>query len=185
MDNKESELLVKAIQHATMSGESLLTGKVIAVDEDENTCDVDIDGDAPVMFGVRLRAVVDTTTDGIIQIPAIDSAVLIGKLTTSLWCVLVFSQIHKYKFKIDSQTLIIDADGFVFNEGNLGGMVKIEALVDKLNAIENRMNELETNYKTHNHAHPQGPTTAFVVPYTSASLVITNKADLENEKIKQ
>jgi hypothetical protein len=31
-----------------------------------------------------------------------------------------------------------------------------------------------TNYKSHNHTHPQGPTTGLIVPYTGA-----NQADAE------
>ncbi len=186
MDNKDSEALVKAIKNATMSGEQLLTGKVVAVDEAENTCDVDIDGDAPTIFGVRLRAIVDNTTDGIIQIPAIDSSVLIGKLTTSLWCVLVFSKIDKCKLKIGSQTLIIDDNVFIFNDGGLDGMVKINPLVDKISAIENKLNSVIQKLVAWIPVPNDGGAAlkALVASLTPIT-PITQKSDLENEKIKQ
>jgi hypothetical protein len=44
-------------------------------------------------------------------------------------------------------------------------------LTSKLNELISKFNDLLTNYKTHNHTHPQGPTTGLIVPYTGANQV--------------
>jgi hypothetical protein len=64
-------------------------------------------------------------------------------------------------------------------------MVKINDLVTKINAIENKLNAFMTHYKTHIHPHPQGNTLSPSPAFGEQNLTLTQKQDLENEKIKQ
>jgi len=69
------------------------------------------------------------------------------------------------------------------------GVIKIKEQQDKLNELKSTVNDLITkfndllsNYKTHNHNHPQGATTGLLVPYTGtnqSNAADFNKADYE------
>ncbi|WP_165025648.1 hypothetical protein [Dysgonomonas sp. ZJ279] len=71
----------------------------------------------------------------------------------------------------------------VFNGGENLGLAKIKELTDKLNVIETAFNSLLSDYKSHNHQHPQGPTTSFVIPPTIRDLTKTEVSDIENKII--
>ena len=184
-ETKESEELVQAIRNAVAISSSFATGKVKEVDAQNFTCDVAFDNDVADMPSVRLKAVIDNKDFGLIEIPKVDSEVIIFKLTTSQWVVIKTSELDSIHLKIGENTLKINSDGFTFNGGELDGLVKVNELVQKLNAIENKVNDLIAHYKTHNHAHPNGPTTAFVSPFTGSNLTLTQKNNLENPLIKQ
>ncbi|MCC8154679.1 MAG: hypothetical protein LIP01_11015 [Tannerellaceae bacterium] len=72
----------------------------------------------------------------------------------------------------------------IFNGGSQGGLIRIEKLTDKLNALTEIVNDFITAYKSHNHTHPQGNTTGFLTGGTVNSATSFNKADYENTKIK-
>ena len=73
------------------------------------------------------------------------------------------------------------------------GLIKIKEQQDKLNELKSTVNDLImkfnsllTNYKTHNHTHPQGPTTGLLVPYTGtnqSNAADFNKSDYELKDI--
>ncbi|WP_448529201.1 hypothetical protein [Raineya sp.] len=184
METKAAERLVAAIKKVSNASATLATGKVVSIDAETHTCDIELDSEGADIFGVRLRAVVDDA-NGLILVPKINSEVVIAKINTSQWVVVATAELESIKILIGSQTLIIDENGFVFNEGNLGGLVKLNDLVSKLNAIENKVNSIISHYNSHNHAHPQGPTTGLLVPFSDGNLTLTQKSDLENQHIKQ
>ena len=71
---------------------------------------------------------------------------------------------------------------------SLGGLIKIEDLVGKLNDIENKVNDLITKFNTHTHVYAPGPlppvpTAPPLTPETPIA-PITLKSDLENEAVK-
>jgi hypothetical protein len=154
--------------------ESVL-GTVTEIDQDNKTCTVKPVDDLPDLLEVRLSAVVSPES-GIVAVPSIGSFVIVGQTAREQPHILMMSEIDSYQ--------LIANDTIQFNDGENGGLVKVSDLVSKLNAIEDKVNELITNYKAHNHVHPNGPTTAFVVPYTGNNLTNTQVSDLENENVK-
>lgn len=76
-----------------------------------------------------------------------------------------------------------------------GGLVKVESLVNKVNAIENKVNSLAAKYNTHTHAvsvvtacatgtgSGSGTSATTSAPETG-TLQNTTKSDIENEKVK-
>jgi hypothetical protein len=98
--------------------------------------------------------------------------------------------------KTGEKALLIQEDGVVLNDGAFGGLVKVEALVSKLNALETevsglkaRLALLETTYNTHTHvASSVGAPTATPLPVVSAgdgaALQQTVRGDVENEHVK-
>lgn len=100
-------------------------------------------------------------------------------------------ELTKDKLEIinDKQSLKLTADEMLFNGGKLGGLIKIQALTDKLNRLENKLNGLISKYNAHTHPvppHAPGgaavttPTTSTDTPLTP----LTKRSDYENKKVK-
>ncbi len=163
-------------------------GFVVSVDKPKALCKVKLlENEAVVLENVRLQAIDNEQDNGILFFPKIESSVIVAKLDyVDSYFVAMLSEVEEVSWKLDGvERLKITENEIVFNEGNKGAMVEIGKLKSRLNAIEQAFNELLNHYKTHNHAHPQGPTTGFLVSSTQANIAITNIADLENPNIKQ
>ncbi len=185
--------------------------RVKSVNKDEMECTVTLISNEDLEIEeVNLKAVIDGTQNGFIRIPKADSVVLISPIenTDGDHYVVMYSDIDEILFvQNDKEILNIDDEGnilflndaeagsalrvessgnVIFHEGENNGLIIIQNLVDKLNNIENKLNDLINDYTTHNHAHPQGPTTAFFPPPPPiiSALVETQVADLENDKVK-
>lgn len=178
---------------------------VDAVDIPTRTCTVTTTGDrAPVQFtNVQLMPSVD---DGLLLIPAIDSTVIVSYNTFNQPFVLLFSELEKVllvagennaSFQVDKNGLVLEInqtslkiqDGkTIFNEGQLGGMVKVAELTQKLNNLENLVNNLITKYNSHTHILTLSTGTGSAAPTTTTetgTLTPTQRADIENEKVTQ
>lgn len=71
------------------------------------------------------------------------------------------------------------------NDGDFGGLVKVEQLVSRLNAIENAFNSFLTEYKTHIHSvNVAGAVTVNLTPpSTQTSIETTQRDQLENTEV--
>lgn len=181
------ELAIKKIARKMQFSE-IVTG--IAKNVTETTCEVHREG-SPVIFDVRLNAIDDSLESYVTIYPAVDSNVIVGIIEGQKTeaVVLRCSEVERIKIKIGEMTLVFDAQGAVFNEGNFKGLVKIEELITKINRIESKL-------KSHKHAYVPYPSGAPATPVltTSASAAVppdstlvfdnTQISDLENEKIK-
>jgi hypothetical protein len=142
------------------------------VDETNFTCDVDpIDG-GPTMHSVRLKPAVDESDSGFIAIPAAGSDVIVALVNNNdnYAYVTVFGKVKKYLIKTE-------ADGVIELQGNeLGGLVKIETLVEKINTLESKFN-------SHTHS---GVTTGAGISGVPTMLIepLTQRDELENTKVK-
>jgi hypothetical protein len=146
------------------------------------TCDVvSVSTDLPIP-DVRLKAHLEGD-NGIIVKPAKDSFVLVAFLSSRDAYVAMCDKVDSVSIKIGSTTFEMDKDYIKMNGGSLKGLIKILSLVDRMNAIEDFCNNLLTDYKAHNHNHPQGATTTFVVPPQLGNVEKTKVDDLENKKI--
>ena len=85
-------------------------------------------------------------------------------------------------------------ENIVIGDGSKSqGVLKIQEQTEKLNELKSTVNDLITkfnnlltDYKTHNHTHPQGPTTGLLVPYTGGNqnnASAFNKSDYELQDI--
>ena len=86
---------------------------------------------------------------------------------------------------INSDLVKADAQSWVFNGGDLGGLIKIEQLVSKINALEDKVNSLSTSYNNHIHPYPglPGLTATTTIPSVE-TLSKTTVSELEDAKIK-
>lgn len=174
---------------------------VDAVDETARTVDCSpIDGDAPLL-GVNLQANQESG-DGIVLFPAVDSYVVVAFLEPSVAVVVLTEKVDKIVLKIgDTTAEVIDgqidiavqsikaqmtSDGVTFNDGTLGGLVVSEKLAQKLNALEQDINNLKTAIAAWVPVVNDGGAAlkTAITAWTGQQLMTTVAADLENEKVK-
>lgn len=81
----------------------------------------------------------------------------------------------------------VTSDEITFNGGDNGGLVKVKELTDKLNAIEDDINNLKQSIIAAPNVPNDGGAAfkAALTPWTEKRLKRTNKSDYENDKIKQ
>ena len=165
------------------SGQLCLSGEVKSVEG--STCTVDVSGIA--LKGCRLRALIDDN-DHVLLCPRIGSQVLLLDLSNGQkrhLLVLSCSEVERVQMQIGSTKLQIDNAGVVINGGELGGMVKINQLTQKLN-------ELVNAYNAHTHTTAASGSitsgTAVATTGTAAATASTaqpfNASDYENTKVK-
>lgn len=118
-----------------------LVGTVTAVDEDARTIDVQpIDGSAEIL-DVKLQANISGGA-GLVLIPEEDSEVIITFLSKDTAYMALALEVSK---------VILDCDEITINGGDNGGLINIEALVDKINALEDAHNGLVSSFNQHTH----------------------------------
>jgi hypothetical protein len=93
--------------------------------------------------------------------------------------------------EVDSTSMKLSKNGVIFNGGELGGMVAIEKLTAKLNALKDTLNNLVTAFNSHIHTTTAttgaSTTPGIISPITTQaqSAEAFSKTDYENEKVKQ
>lgn len=138
-----------------------LDASVISVDMGNRTCEVEcVSGKAKNKLTVRLMCAVG---DGVLVKPTVGSTVgvLLSKSVEPI--------IYQYS----------DVDEIVLRGGDLGGLVKVNELVERLNKIENLVNDFSTKYNLHKHTANNTPTTDIF----SQTLSNTTVNQLENKTI--
>ena len=158
------------------AGPLVLHGTVRGVDG--CTCRVEVNG--LLLDGVRLRAVVDDA-DHLVLRPAVGSQVLLLDLSGGHkrhLLVLACSEVERVEMQMGRTTLRIDSAGVVINGGDLGGLVKIDQLTQKLNDLVNAYNAHTHTVATTGTAGAQNGTAAVTAstaqPFSSADYEDTN-----------
>lgn len=163
------------------------TAEVIeAPDEDNRTCKVRgvLDGSEMEYSGVNLSM---ERNDGVIEVPAVDSTVLVCRTPDGELYVIKCSDISKWIVYIDNQnSFVFDSSGFILNGGLYGGFVKVGELVIKINALENLVNSILTALKTTTIPLAPSGTYPFAPLYAALNVIapITTEFDLENTAAK-
>lgn len=145
----------------------LTQGEVVAVDD--LTCTVKI-GDAEIE-GVRLRASLTGRDRQILTVPKVGSSVTLGCLTADLNNLVVLQ--------------VDEVEKIIINGGELGGLINIQELTDKINALVEAFNG-------HTHLIPTGGVVTsagpninpVTVPAVTKKAAKLNKKDYEDETIK-
>jgi len=153
--------------------------EVQSVSREQRTCSCTTIGtNAEIDFPeVRLMAEVD---DGFLKIPAVGSTVLIGYSKRVAPFVLLFSELDEVQVISGAAGFQLRKDGTIaLNDGAFGGLVQVEKLVERLNAIEEALADLMLKYNTHVHASSGAPTTML-----SEKLVVpTQRQQIENTQV--
>jgi hypothetical protein len=153
---------------------SSVMAQVVSVDIDTATCVCQLIGGVTTaeLKTVNLMAEND---DGLLLVPAVGSTVIVIWTKRMLPFVAMFSEISD---------VYLNASGVVeINQGTYGGLVKVQDLVTKMNAIENKLNSIIASYNAHIHPDPvSGSTGVPTVPITG-TLTPTIVADIENPNV--
>ena len=138
------EAIKEALRTFATTAPATLTGTIKAVDETNATATVDI-GNGLLLEDVRLRATIDGNK-GFYLIPAIDSSAFLLRIESSDEFLAVgFSTVDKVVFKGENTGLTITNDQIIFNNNELESYgIDINSLRDKLNTIEQHINDLKT-----------------------------------------
>lgn len=138
---KEERQLVDALEQLVRDaspGVPSFLAKVNSVNETDYLCNVTINGGA-VIEDARLRAVINSTSP-MVMTPVVGSYVLITRIErTSEWVVIAFDQVDKVIWNV--KDVKVNADTFKFNEGENGGIVISEKLVNYLTALEQAVSQ--------------------------------------------
>ena len=113
-----------------------------------------------VYSNVRLQA---NPGNGVLIIPAVGSYVIVGRLTGDAGYI----------------AMVSDADSIQLLDGSYGGLIKIDDLVNSLNALEKYTRDMTIAYDAHTHGGSV-PVPALPAP---AGVPDTSKATLENDLI--
>lgn len=144
--------------------------KVISVDKDKGTCDVHLETDDIDLYGVKLSA--DGSNSGILIVPKVDTYVVV-------------STIHNDGNQ-NYLALVGEVDEIIMRGGSLGGLVKVQDLTDKLNALEKDLNSLKQVFTAWQPVAQDGGAAlkAAAATWSGDQITETKKEDLENDKIK-
>ena len=89
--------------------------------------------------------------------------------------------------KVDQvDQLLINTNSTKFNNGNLGGMVKVVNLVSQLNNLENKLNNFIADYNIHTHSGVAvGLGMSGTILTEGTPIKLTVRTDIENTAIQQ
>lgn len=171
-------------------------GEVISVNETENSCNVER-SEGVVYYNVRLNSIINEDEKGIVFIPKKGSKVLVERLggSNELY-VSLYSSLTKIKSNIGEFSLSITEDGIdleskkiTINGGDNGGLIKIEELTDKINALVDKFNnhthmlDIGTVNVTGSQSAQSNPA-SISVPAIMSKATKLSKSDYENKDIK-
>ncbi|HUM50491.1 MAG TPA: hypothetical protein PK431_01710 [Chitinophagales bacterium] len=180
--SKTAADIISKLKQITHRDNDTMIGTVTEIDSDKGTIEVDVDG--LTYYEVQLKSIVKNGVKGAKVVPAKDSVVIVERIGKSNELfVTMCSEVESILWEIEDMKYFVDKDGFVFNDGNNKGMVKITELVEKLNNLENKVNQLVTWSSTHTHPVPSLGTSGTAVGVTGI-LTTTQVSDIENENVK-
>lgn len=178
--------------------------RVDSIDKEARTIDCSpINDEAPIL-GVNLQANQQQRV-GICVFPVVGSYVVVTFTADGAAAfVSLFDEIESAEVVIGLSKVVIDNDGIRFdteemsehigkqdikiNGGQLGGLIIIQKLTDKLNELTNTVNKLVNAYNNHNHITTAtvgtGPVGQISPPQVYADLAKAfNKNDYEDTKV--
>jgi hypothetical protein len=156
--------------------------EVVSVDTSKRTCVVATVNSDMEIKDVHLMAGIN---DGMLLIPTVGSQVVIiySKMTTPY--IALYSQLDKVICIVGDSGIEVTSDSIKLNDGSLGGLIKIEDLVSKINTIEQDINTLKTVFSGWAPVANDGGAAlkAAAATWFAQQLTTTTKSDLENTNI--
>ncbi len=159
---------------------------VDAVDREARTADcTPIDDSAPIL-DCNLQSV-QGSHEGVCIIPRVGSYVLVGLLVDgNAGTILLTDYVDAVYIGIADRSLEMTVDGININGGELGGMVKVEPLVARLNALEDELRNLKQAFTSWVPVPQDGGASlkADITPWAGTPVSQTSRRDLENALVK-
>lgn len=124
---------------------AVLSGKVIEVDTEARTANIDVDG--TTLPGVLLQPIIDNST-GIVIFPKVGATALCTyNAEYDGWILLQASDIDHIDIAVGDTSLSVSTDGIVINNGNNGGLVNVNTLKSAFNAVVTDITAIYTALK--------------------------------------
>ena len=194
-DKEVAELIRSIANKGQQTGSSfpVMSGTVVAgsVDMGACTCSVVLSVD-PVDFDGRTGILINGVSgnvNGVLFFPADGSNVWVAEIDgPDKWGIIKTTEVVECRFTVGSSKLSVKDGLMQFNDGSLGGMVKVAALTAKLNNLENIVNDLVAKYNTHTHILTLTSGTGTAAPTVTeetGTLTPTEQSDIENTAVKQ
>jgi len=163
----------------------LVSAEVDSVNISERTCNVTtVSGkNQTAIENVKLMSAID---DGVLFIPSIGSTVQVLFSNYNLPFVVQYSEIDKILFISGSSQLQIIDGKIMLNDGSKGGLIEVIPLVQKLNNLENLVNDLSTKFNSHTHILTLTSGTGTAAPTANPQTTVltqTKRNDIENTLI--
>ncbi len=168
---KQGEELIEKLKTLGRSPWIVQVATVKEVDTTKLSCTVELLSDETEIPNIRLKAGIDEIKDGLVQIPKVNSVVLIAMIN----------------FNIQTHVIVAfsEVEEAIFFNGENGGLVIIGELVTKLNNLESKVNDLISALQgvviplAPSGTYPFAPLFADILPLDE-----TTVDDLENDKVK-
>ncbi|WP_299460787.1 hypothetical protein [uncultured Microscilla sp.] len=162
---------------------------VKAVDKEKLECTVvPITNEALEIGGVNLKAVIDETKNGLVQIPKVGSIVLISLIenTDGDHYVSMYSDIDEVQLvQNEEEILKIDNMGKVtFHQGENKGLIKIEALKTQLEKNTQAIQKILDLFANWTAAPNDGGAALKALSASLAGTQLGDFSDIENDKVK-
>lgn len=176
---------IKTLAEGGKKTTRLQYGEVLEVDRNNCTCSLKMNTGGFTKTDVKLKSV-ESGNKGLVIVPKKGSTVAVANIDKSSdnLTVLKCDEVEAVELRMDNVELIIEggkvrlnANEIVFNNGNNRGLVKIEELV-------NRINALEQHADTHVHIGVTPGTGASGTVQSPSFVPPTTIADLEDDKVK-
>jgi hypothetical protein len=166
----------------------LMLCKVVSINKSKKTIEAEAIDGSGVYLDARLQAAIQTNDTQLILYPKKDSTVavllLAGGDTEAI--VVQYTEVEDVDIKV--KKIALEATEIIINKGDNKGLVLVEKLVQKINALENAHNALVAKYNTHVHVTACGAGSGSAAPTvaTSTDIIapITQSFELQNTKIK-
>ena len=181
--------LIKKVVEESMPLQ-VIPAKVLSVDKDACTCEVEpINGDADI-FDVRLKAIIDDTQNGVVFYPVVGSTVLVALIENDENNAFVAMQSTFESASIivqDGFKLELDSEGLILNEGQNGPLIVIESLkseIDKINQFLTTIRDTFTNWVPVTQDGGAALKTAMSAALASQQTAVITAQQIGNDKIK-
>ncbi len=178
--NKSDEIFVDLIKDIKKTQQNVFTAIVTEVNENENTVTVKKEHETEI-YEVRLSSVIDKLKTKFIIYPKPESYVLCANINGNdrQAVILKYSEITKIAFNTGE---------VIYNDGNFGGLVKINELKSQLEKMTGRIDKIIEAINSGKPAIGSADGgSALLTTIKTGLLKITSKEDfcnIEDEKIK-
>jgi len=173
MSDTIKDLILKMVKDATPIMCEVCN--VDSVNEEARTCTLSPKSGDAKLYNARLSATLESH-NGFVLIPKVGSDVMVLYFQRDAAIIVMCTDLDK---------IIINTAETIFNDGMLGGLVKVQELVTRMNTIENAINTFWASYNLHVHATAALGVPSPPIPPQTTTLIPTTVAQLENDKIKQ